>query len=261
MTGQQRQVIALGGGGFSMEPDNPALDLYVLQQARTAQPSVTFLCTARGDADSYVLRFYQAFSRYPCRPSHLPFFQRTPNVRDWLLRQDIIYVGGGNTRSMLAVWRAWDLPALLQEAWQEGTLLAGISAGAICWFEQGVTDSWAEKLAVLPCLGFLKGSCCPHYDGEPERRPAYHDFLLKGEILPGVAIDDGAAIHFVEGEIHRTVASRPHARAYRLRAGEGAVQEVPLETEYLRSSASEGGNERKGRSDGSQEARQAPAHP
>jgi peptidase E len=227
-------VIALGGGGFSMEPDNPALDLYVLGQARTVQPRVAFLCTASGDADSYLVKFYRAFSGYDCRPSHLPFFQRTPKLRDYLLRQDIIYVSGGNTKSMLAIWREWDLPVLLQEAWHEGTVLAGISAGAICWFQHGLTDSWAEKLVVLPCLGFLAGSCCPHYDGDPERRPAYHDFLLKGEILPGVAIDDGAAIHVAEGEIHRVVASRPRARAYRVCIREGVVQEEPLETEYLR---------------------------
>jgi peptidase E len=232
MTGLKRQVIALGGGGFLMEPDNPALDLYVLAQARAARPTVGFLATASGDADSYLIRFYKAFSRYECRPSHLPFFQRTPQLRDYLLRQDVIYVGGGNTKSLLAIWREWDLPVLLQEAWQEGTVLAGVSAGAICWFQQGLTDSWAEKLVVLPCLGFLEGSCCPHYDGEPQRRPAYHDFLLKGEIRPGVAIDDGAAVHLAEGAIHRVVASRPKARAYRVCSREGAIHEEPLETEY-----------------------------
>jgi peptidase E len=234
MTKRKRQVIALGGGGFLMEPDNPALDLYVLRQARTVRPTVAFLGTAGGDADSYLVKFYRAFSSYDCRPSHLPLFQRTPKLREYLVRQDVIYVGGGNTKSMLALWREWDLPALLQEAWQEGTVLAGVSAGAICWFQHGLTDSWADRLAVLPCLGFLGGSCCPHYDGEPERRPAYHDYLLKGDILPGVAIDDGAAIHMAEGEIHRVVASRPVARAYRVSIREGAVLEEPLETEYLR---------------------------
>jgi peptidase E len=237
MTGGKRQVIALGGG-FSTEPDNPALDFYVLRQARTARPAVTFLGTASGDADSYVVKFYKAFSGYDCRPSHLPLFQRTPKLRDHLLRQDIIYVGGGNTKSMLGIWREWGLPALLREAWDAGIVLAGISAGAICWFQHGLTDSWAEKLAVLECLGLLEGSCCPHYDGEPERRPAYHDFLLKGAIRPGVALDDGAAIHLVEGAIHRVVASRPKARAYRVRVREGAVQEEPFEAEYLQSTGS-----------------------
>jgi peptidase E len=221
-----------------MEPKNPALDLYILCQARTARPAVSFLCTARGDADANIVKFYKAFSGYDCRPSHLPLFQRTPKLRDHLLRQDIIYVGGGNTKSMLAVWREWDLPALLREAWDAGVVLAGVSAGAICWFQQGVTDSWAEKLTVMECLGFLNGSCCPHYDGEPERRPAYHDFLLKGEIPPGVAIDDDAAIHIVDGEIQRVVASRPQARGYRVSVREGVIREEPFEAEYLQGTGS-----------------------
>ena len=126
MTGQKRQVIALGGGGFSMEPDNPTLDLYILSQARTARPAVSCLCTASGDADAYSVKFYRAFTGYDCCPSHLPFFQRTPRLRDYILRQDIIYVGGGNTKSMLAVWRDWGLPELLREAWEEPALLAGV---------------------------------------------------------------------------------------------------------------------------------------
>jgi dipeptidase E len=234
MTGQKRQVIALGGGGVMMEPDNPALELYILSQARTSRPAVAFLCTARGDADVNLVKLYSAFSRFDCCPSHLPFFERTPRLRDYLLRQDIIYVGGGNTKSMLAVWRDWGLPELLREAWEERAILAGISAGAICWFGQGVTDSYAEKLSVLDGLGFIQGSCCPHYDGDPERRPAYHEFLLKGIISPGVAIDDGAGVHLVDGAIHRVVASRPKASAYRVGVKNGSVQEERLQTDYLR---------------------------
>lgn len=234
MNGRKQQVIAMGGGGFLMEPDNPALDLYVLRQARTARPAVTFLATARGDSDSCLARFYAAFCRHDCRPSHLPLFERTPNLRDHLLRQDVIYVGGGNTRSMLAVWRDWGLPDLLREAWEGGAVLAGVSAGAICWFQYGITDSWAEKLVGLECLGLVEGSCCPHYDGEAERRPTFHALLAKGDVQPGVALDDGAAIHLVEGKIHRAVASRPKARAYRVQVRDGAVLEEPLETGYLR---------------------------
>lgn len=233
MAGRERQVVALGGGGFLMEPDNPALDLYVLRQARTQRPTVAFLATARGDSDSCVARFYAAFSRYDCRPSHLPFFERTPPLRDFLLRQDVIYVGGGNTKSLLAVWRDWGLPELLREAWEAGTVLAGVSAGAICWYQCGITDSHAGRLAVLECLGFLQGSCCPHYDGDRERRPAYHQFLLDGAIPPGVAVDDWAAVHVVDGAMHRVVASRPGARAYRVCVRDGAVREEPFETECL----------------------------
>jgi dipeptidase E len=151
-----------------------------------------------------------------------------------LLRQDIIYVGGGNTKSMLAVWRDWGLPELLREAWEERAILAGISAGAICWFQQGVTDSYAEKLSVLDGLGFIEGSCCPHYDGDPERRPAYHEFLLKGGISPGIAIDDGVGVDLVDGVIQRVVASRPKASAYRVSVKNGSVQEEALETNSLR---------------------------
>jgi peptidase E len=137
-------------------------------------------------------------------------------LRGYLLSQDVIYVGGGNTKSMLAIWKDWGLPELLYEAWQNGVILAGVSAGAICWFEQGVTDSYADELMVLNCLGFLRGSCCPHYDGKAEQRPALHKFMQSGSILPGYALDDGAAIHFYDQGVHQIVSSRPDARAYRL---------------------------------------------
>jgi len=229
----QRQIIALGGGGFSMEPDNSSLDLYVLNQSRSSHPAVCLLPTASGDADSYIARFYSAFSRYNCHPSHLTFFQRTPDTRAHLMNQDVIYVSGGNTRSMLAVWREWGLPDLLKEAWQSGVILAGISAGAICWFKQGLSDSVAGKLIVLDCLGFLEGSCTPHYDGEPERRPALHEFLKKQEILPGYAIDNGVAIHFVGLDAKRAVSSRPHAKAYRVYKTNGFIEEESIVVEYI----------------------------
>ena len=227
------QIIAMGGGSFAMEPDNPTLDQYILKQAKVKTPAVGFLSTASGDSDRYLVMYYSAFSRYDCRPTHLSLFGRTPDLRDYLLSQDVIYVGGGNTKSMLALWKDWGLPELLREAWQSGVVLAGVSAGAICWFEQGVTDSFAGDLRVLNCLGFLEGSCCPHYDGEADRRPALHKFLQHGEILPGYALDDGAALHFQHREIHRVVSSRPQANAYRLRVDDGVVTEETLPIEYL----------------------------
>src|SRR5678810_1145979 len=154
----------MGGGGFSMEPDNPALDHFVIDLARRANPSVCFLATASGDAESYIDSFYTAFRKLPCRPTHVPLFARTPDLKTVLLEQDVIYVGGGNTKSMLAIWREWGIPDLLREAWNGGTVLCGVSAGAICWFAEGVTDSIPGELTALPCLGFLPGSCCPHYD-------------------------------------------------------------------------------------------------
>ena len=226
------QIIALGGGGFSMEK-NPVLDLYILEQADVPNPKICFIPTASGDSDNYVARFYAAHVKYPCRPTHLPLFNRTPDLRATLLDQDVIYVGGGNTKSMLAVWRGWDMVEILREAWEQGIVLAGISAGAICWFEQGITDSVGGQLSVLDCMGFLPGSCCPHYDGEVERRPAFHTLLESGQIQPGIAMDDGAAVHFVGKEICRVVSSRPNAKAYRMTFNSGKALETPIPTEYI----------------------------
>jgi peptidase E len=228
MADKPRQIIALGGGGFSMEPENPTLDKYVLAQSPSPSPSVLFIPTASGDADPYVLRFYTAFSELSCRPSHLSLFGRAPDLRETLLSQDVIYVGGGNTKSMLGVWREWGLPEILREAWSSGVILAGISAGAICWFEQGLTDSFDGDLRPLQCLGFLSGSCCPHYDGEAARRPTYHELVGRGDLLPGFAIDDGVALHFIGDDLHRVVTSRPRVNAYRVRMANGAVQEEPV---------------------------------
>jgi peptidase E len=225
MHGTSRQIIAMGGGGFSMEPDNPALDLYVLAQARKKIPSICFLATASGDADGYIERFYAAFKHHRCRPSHVPLFRRVPDLKQALLTQDVIYVGGGNTKSMLAVWRDWDLPRVLRRAWSGGTVLAGISAGAICWFRTGVTDSWGDRLAGLPCLGFVPGTCCPHFDGEPQRRPALHRLVESGAVSKALALDDGAAAHYIGRKLFRIVTSRPDARAYEVRRrGSGLVE-------------------------------------
>jgi dipeptidase E len=230
---KSRQIIALGGGGFGVDPTNLTLDRYILAQARVSEPAVAFVPTASGESDNYIVRFYTAYLGLPCRPSHLAFFRRTPDLRSYLLAQDAIYVGGGNTKSMLAVWREWGVPELLREAWESGVVLAGISAGAICWFEQGVTDSFADRLRVIDCLGFLPGSCCPHYSGEPERRPAFHRLLRQGEIAPGFAIDDGGAIHFTGDQVHRVIASRQGATAYRVRSAGADVREEPLPAEHL----------------------------
>jgi dipeptidase E len=222
------QIVAMGGGGFSMEPDNPALDHFVLSLARRENPSVCFLATASGDAQSYIDSFYDAFRKLPCRPTHVPLFARTPDLTTALLEQDVIYVGGGNTKSMLAVWREWEIPALLRRAWQAGTVLAGISAGAICWFETGLTDSSGSGLYQLSGLGFLAGACCPHYDGEAERRPALHRLIENGTIPTALALDDGAAAHFINGSLANIVSSRAEARAYRVERVEGRIRETIL---------------------------------
>jgi peptidase E len=235
-----KQIIAMGGGGFSMEPDNLALDRYILEQTNKPSPSVCFLPTASGDADGYIVKFYSAFAKLDCRPLHLSLFRSpTADLESFVLEQDIIYVGGGNTRSMLALWREWRLDEILRQAWHQGIILAGLSAGAICWFEQGLTDSVPGRLETLDCLGFLPGSCCPHYDGEKERRPAYHRLLLHGKILPGFGIDDGAALHFTNRESKQVVTSRLGAKAYFVDTISAEVKEQPLESRFLLENQSE----------------------
>jgi peptidase E len=230
----KQQIIAMGGGGFTASPDNPALEKYALSQTRKSNPSVCFLPTATGDAPTYIAKFYATFVKLRCRPRHVSFFERTPNLREILLAQDLIYVGGGNTKSMLAVWREWQLPQILKKAWNSGTVLAGISAGAICWFDWGVTDSWAEQLAPLPCLGWLPGACCPHYDGEVERRPAVHRFVTKGHLPETLALDDGAAAHFVGRKLKRVVCYRDNAGAYRVQRDGRGFLETPIPVARLK---------------------------
>lgn len=233
MADKQRQIIAIGGGGFYRDSENLALEKYVIQQTGVENPRITFVPTASGEPDHYLSSFYAAFLKLGCRPSVLTFFKRTPELRSFLLNQDVIYVGGGNTKTLLAVWRDWGVTEILREAWESGVVLTGVSAGAICWFEQGLTDSFSNELRPLDCLGFLPGSCCPHYDGEPQRRPSYHRLLASGEIAAGVAIEDWTAIHYRDTALHRVIASKRGARAYSMRTVYGSVQEVPLPVEYL----------------------------
>ncbi|MBI2534567.1 MAG: peptidase E [Deltaproteobacteria bacterium] len=233
MANKLRQIIAIGGGGFYRDSENLALEKYVIQQTGVESPRVCFVPTASGEPDHYLSSFYAAFLKLGCRPSVLTFFKRTPELRTFLLNQDMIYVGGGNTKTLLAVWRDWGVTEILREAWEAGVVLTGVSAGAICWFEQGMTDSFSDELRPLHCLGFLPGSCCPHYDGEPQRRPSYHRLLASGEIAAGLAIEDWTGVHFRGTELHRVIASKPGARAYSMRAVYGSVQEVPLPVEYL----------------------------
>jgi len=228
-----KQIIALGGGGFSMEPENPLLDQYILKQAKKTTPKICFLATASGDSENYISRFYQFFEKQDCQPSHLSLFN--PPTRDlerFFLEKDIIYVGGGNTKNLLILWQEWGIDTIIRKAWEQGIVLAGISAGSICWFEEGVTDSYGDGLEPLKCLGLLKGSNCPHYDGESDRRPAYQQLIADKRITPGVATDDGVALHFIDQELSHIVSSRPNAKAYKVNDDQN-ITEIALETKYL----------------------------
>jgi dipeptidase E len=232
-----RRIVAMGGGGFSMEPGNPLLDAFVLSLARRRErPRVCFVATASGDSERYVADFYRAFAALECRPADLGLFDRTvADLRAFVLDQDVVYVGGGNTASLLAVWRAHGLDAVLAEAWAAGVVLCGISAGMNCWFRQSVTDSF-DVAALAPLhdgLGLLAGSACPHYDGEQERRPTYRRLVSDGVLDDGWAAEDGAALVFAGEALSEVVASRPDAAAYRVTRRDGGVDEERLAARYL----------------------------
>ena len=229
-----KQIVALGGGGFSMEPENSLLDQYILRLSAKAAPHVCFVPTASGDSDRYIVRFYTAFTQLPCKPSHLSLFNPpTADLRTFVLEQDIIYVGGGNTKSLIALWKEWELDQILRDAWEQGIILSGLSAGSICWFEMGVTDSVPGSLTPLQCLGLLKGSNCPHYDGESERRPAYHSLMSKGLISDGYAADDGVGLHFIDDRLENIVSSRTQATAYRVEKVGDTIVETLLQPTFL----------------------------
>jgi peptidase E len=229
-----RQIVAFGGGGFSMESGNPLLDDYVLGLSGAERPRVCFLPSASGDADHYIVRFYRAFPADRCEASHISLFRREQgpaDLRRHLLSQDLIYVGGGSVISLLGVWRAHGIDEILREAWDAGVILCGLSAGSLCWFEEAVTGFHGEPRRIEG-LGLLPFSNCVHYEPESSRRLAYHGFLRDG-MRSGYAAGDGAALHFNGAGLSRVVASRPQARGFRLDLVEGQVVETRIATAFL----------------------------
>ena len=203
-----KQIIAIGGGGFGRNPGNGTIEKYILDQSDKNRPNICFIPTATGDDESYKVSYYATLTKLNCTPTHIDFFKRTTDLEKLIKDQDIIFVGGGNTKSMLAVWREWGLDKILKKAYQNGTIMCGVSAGAICWFEKGVTDSWADKLNIMNCLGFIKGSCCQHYDEEPERKPSLSKFIENKDIQNCYAIEGGCALHIKNEEVYSAISFR-----------------------------------------------------
>lgn len=229
-----KQIIALGGGGFSMSPDHLQLDRYILKQSSSTKPKICFIPTASGDAEGYIHKFNDTYRKLSAEPSHLSLFKPpTQDLEDFVMEKDVIFVGGGSTKNLLALWRDWGLDTILKKAYDQGIIMSGLSAGSICWFEQGVTDSVPGKLSPIESLGFISGSHCPHYDGEEERIPVFHQFILDGCLKDGIAIEEDAASHFINGELVRNVASRPSANVYKISRKNGAIERVALQTDYL----------------------------
>ncbi len=209
-----RQIIAIGGGGFGRNPGVGIIEKYILDQSKKSNPNICFIPTATGDDASYKDSYYSTFEKQNCNPTHLDFFKRTPDLKKLISDQDIIFVGGGNTKSMLAVWKDWSLDRILKEAYDSGVIMCGVSAGAICWFERGITDSWAEDLRVMDCLGFIDGACCPHYDEEPERKPFVTESLSSGDLEACYSIEGGCALHFIDEQPFKSVAFEKNKNAY-----------------------------------------------
>ena len=190
-----QNIVAIGGGGFGRSLGELKIERYIISLVKKERPRVCFLPTASGDNDLYKLNFYRAFSELNCITSHLDFFSRTENLEKKILNQDIIFVGGGNTKSMLAVWRDWNLKPILKKAYGNGVIMSGVSAGAICWFDKGITDSYANELAIIDCLGLVEGIACPHFDEEKEREPYVNDVIQREIIESCICIEGNCALH------------------------------------------------------------------
>jgi dipeptidase E len=237
MRARTPQIVALGGGGFSMERDSTLLDDYILALTRARRPRVCFLPTASGDADHYVVRFYRRFSALG-EASHISMFRRDQGGRgveddlaSHLLGQDLIYVGGGNVVSMLGVWRAHGLDEVLREAWRRGIVLCGPSAGSLCWFDEALSAFHGPPRSVRG-LGLLPYSNCVHYDAEPARRAEYHSLVGEG-MCAGFATDDGVALHFKGTRLDSVVSSRKRGGAFHVQRVGDEVMETTLAVSYL----------------------------
>jgi dipeptidase E len=215
----ERHIVGLGGGGDTAEQTRLLYE-YVLSLTAKTRPKLLYVPTAVAESAEAIVGFYERF-RELAELNHLCTFPWPPeDLRDLILSQDAICVSGGNTANMLAIWKTHGIDTLLREAWEGGTVLWGASAGMICWFESGVTDSFGPQLAGLDCLGLLPGSACPHYDGEEQRRPRYRA-LVEAGFAEGIGADDGVALHYSGTELVEIVTCRPGAAAYRVtRAGE-----------------------------------------
>ncbi|HEY0516721.1 MAG TPA: peptidase E [Solirubrobacteraceae bacterium] len=238
---RQRTIFAMGGGGFTMEPSNPLLDDFVLSLAHVKEPRILFLPTASGDTTPQINAFKARFTGRTCSHEHLSLFRlhETPRpLRELLLDQDILYVGGGSMRNLLAIWQAHELDTLLIDAWKRGIVLAGLSAGAMCWFEAGLTRSSGPP-EPLEGLGILEGSLSVHADGEPERLPIWLSHLRDGTMPSGWALDDGVGLLFRGTKLERIVSSRPGAEAQRVDAIAGELVRRRIEPELLGSRASD----------------------
>jgi dipeptidase E len=200
-------------------------------------PRICFLPTASADNPFSINTWYETCNKLAIRGfaqrMFISSYEQKETFEEVLLSMDAIVVGGGNTLNMLAVWKAQGVDKILEQAWNKGIILAGGSAGSLCWFEQGTTDSRPKDISKIEGLGFIKGSHCPHYDSEPTRRPLYHSYIRSKELKAGYACDDKAAILFHDNEVAKVVATTEESNAYYVYVENGKVKEKKFEKEVL----------------------------
>jgi peptidase E/ketosteroid isomerase-like protein len=242
------QIIALGGGGFSEPGDNLMLDEYILFQTHKAKPKILFLPTAGGDHEDYIEKFYRAYKKLNCKPTHLSLSKKPiafKKLEKIVLSQDAIFVGGGSPRFLMQIWRKFGLDKIIKKAWQKGIVLSGMSAGAICWYEDGFKNPKDDIWRRIACLGFLEGSFCPHYDKRGELRTAYRKMISSGELDSGYGVQDGVALHYIGTELKHVISSNQGAKAFYVRKSGFRVIEKEIRPVYLNSGIITGPSEAK----------------
>jgi peptidase E len=236
MAGQAQRILAIGGVQLGPSSTDWPLHQYLLDLSGQGRPRICFIGTAAGDDAESRAGFYETFARR-AEATHLDLFgRRVGDIEAFLLEQDMIYVAGGNTANMLAIWRVHGVDKALRTAWERGVVLAGWSAGAICWFEGGLTDSFGPDLGPLKDgLKFLDGTFCPHYDSESLRRPRYEELVGSGQLGDGFAADDGVGLLFEGRDFSEAVASLPGQHAYRVERRRGnTAEETQIRARLLR---------------------------
>lgn len=216
-----------------MEPDNGLLDKYILDLVPKERPKICFMGTASHDGKEYRDMFHNFFKNQQCEPSHLSLTHPPKDIEAFIMDKDIIHVGGGNTTLIIDTWKKFGVDKIMKKAWEAGIILTGMSAGAICWFDDGITNPSPGVLTRLPCLGLLNGSFCPHYDDRAELKSAFHKLILEGIIEEGYGVEDGAAVHFVGNEPIRVITSRPGVTAYKVSKLRNKITDTPMKSIYL----------------------------
>lgn len=229
-----KQIFGIGGDFFPPQWKRPLLREHLLSLSSAARPKVCYVGTATGDAAHNTVEFYREFGRHDCETAHLSLYSPPQkDIRSFILRNDIIYVGGGSTKNLMALWNEWGFAEIMREAWEAGIVLSGTSAGSICWFDDCITDSIPEGLTALKCTGLLRGSNSTHYGSHPDRPTTYRELIRTGEVSPGISTDDGCALHYIGEDLHEIVTQDPDARAYRVERVGDDYRESPLEARYL----------------------------